>query len=43
MHAVDDPTSAWVRETWAPRETDSPLYKLIGEKGRTETRARGAG
>jgi hypothetical protein len=28
---------------YLPRETDSPLYKLIGGKGRTETRARGAG
>ncbi len=30
MQAADDPTYAWVRETWAPRETDSPLYGLIG-------------
>ncbi|MFI5341020.1 MAG: 5-deoxy-glucuronate isomerase [Candidatus Methylomirabilales bacterium] len=33
MQAADDPTYAWVRETWAPRETDSPLDKLIGGKG----------
>jgi 5-deoxy-glucuronate isomerase len=33
MQAADDPTYAWVRETWAPRETDSPLYGLIGGKG----------
>jgi 5-deoxy-glucuronate isomerase len=30
MQAADDPAYAWVRETWAPRETDSPLYGLIG-------------
>ena len=33
MQAADDPTYAWVRETWAPREADSPLYGLIGGKG----------
>ena len=33
MQAADDPTYAWVRETWAPHETDSPLYGLIGGKG----------
>jgi 5-deoxy-glucuronate isomerase len=33
MQAADDPTYAWVRETWAPRETDSPLNGLIGGKG----------
>jgi 5-deoxy-glucuronate isomerase len=33
MQAADDPTYAWVRETWAPRETGSPLYGLIGGKG----------
>ncbi len=33
MQGADDPTYAWVRETWAPRETDSPLYDLIGGKG----------
>ena len=32
MQAADDPTYAWVRETWAPRETDSPLSDLIGGK-----------
>ncbi len=32
MQAADDPTYAWVRETWAPRETDSPLHRLIGGK-----------
>lgn len=32
MQAADDPTYAWVRETWAPRETDSPLFDLIGGK-----------
>jgi 5-deoxy-glucuronate isomerase len=32
MQAADDPTYAWVRETWGPRETDSPLYGLIGGK-----------
>ena len=32
MQAADDPAYAWVRETWAPRETDAPLYKLIGGK-----------
>jgi 5-deoxy-glucuronate isomerase len=32
MQAADDPTYAWVRETWAPRETGSPLYGLIGGK-----------
>jgi 5-deoxy-glucuronate isomerase len=33
MQAADDPTYAWVRETWAPREADSPLCGLIGGKG----------
>lgn len=33
MQAADDPTYAWVRETWGPRETDSPLSKMIGGKG----------
>ncbi len=33
MQAADDPAYAWVRETWAPRETDSPLYGMIGGKG----------
>ncbi len=33
MQASDDPTYAWVRETWAPQETDSPLFGMIGGKG----------
>jgi 5-deoxy-glucuronate isomerase len=33
MQAADDPTYAWVRETWAPRDTASELSKLIGGKG----------
>ncbi len=33
MQGADDPTYAWVRETWAPRETDSPLHGMIGGKG----------
>jgi 5-deoxy-glucuronate isomerase len=32
MQASDDPVYAWVRETWAPRETASPLYGMIGGK-----------
>jgi 5-keto 4-deoxyuronate isomerase family protein len=31
--AADDPTHVWVRETWAPRDQNSPLSKLIGGKG----------
>lgn len=33
MQAADDPTYAWVRETWAPPETDCPLDGMIGGKG----------
>ncbi|HSB80459.1 MAG TPA: 5-deoxy-glucuronate isomerase [Candidatus Methylomirabilis sp.] len=33
MQAADDPQYAWIRETWAPRDTTSPLHKLIGGKG----------
>lgn len=33
MQAADDPAYAWVRETWAPRDTASPLHRLIGGKG----------
>jgi 5-deoxy-glucuronate isomerase len=33
MQAADDPTHAWIRETWAPRDTTSELSKLIGGKG----------
>jgi 5-deoxy-glucuronate isomerase len=33
MQAADDPHYAWVRETWAPRDTTSPLSQLIGGKG----------
>jgi len=29
---ADDPTYAWVRETWAPRERDARLDRLIGGK-----------
>jgi 5-deoxy-glucuronate isomerase len=32
MQASDDPAYAWVRETWAPRETGSLLYGMIGGK-----------
>jgi 5-deoxy-glucuronate isomerase len=30
MQASDDPSYAWIRETWAPRESASPLQSLIG-------------
>jgi 5-deoxy-glucuronate isomerase len=33
MQASDDPTYAWVRQSWAPQETDSPLFGMIGGKG----------
>lgn len=36
MQAADDPAYAWVRETWAPRQTDSPLDRLIGGRGQPE-------
>ncbi len=33
MQASDDPAYAWVRGTWAPRETRSPLDQLLGGRG----------